>query len=200
MMLSEAARAEIRKWMDLYPAGRQRSASCPRSTSSSANSATAPSRRRTNWRRCWIWNRPRWAGWWASTICSTTEPKGEYHIEVCTNVPCMVRGANRACITWKRSWAFTTAKQPPTTSSRSTTWNVSARAARRRWWRSPSARAAGSAISRSCDSAEDVEKLLDLLASGKAFATLERWTPSGDPESTGKAAGPYRMGGMETPC
>ena len=47
------------------------------------------------------------------------------------------------------------------------------------------------------DSAEDVEKMLKVVGDGKGFETLERWTPEGDPNSEGKAAGPYRFGGME---
>ena len=48
------------------------------------------------------------------------------------------------------------------------------------------------------DSAEDVQKALDVLASGKGFSTLERWTPEGDPESTGKRPD-LPVGGMEHP-
>ena len=40
-------------------------------------------------------------------------------------------------------------------------------------------------------------RCLTVLERGKGFETIERWTPEGDPNGEGKAAGPYRHGGME---
>jgi NADH-quinone oxidoreductase subunit F len=47
------------------------------------------------------------------------------------------------------------------------------------------------------DSAEDVDKMLAVIENEHGFVSLERWTPEGDPENTGQAAGPYTHGGMD---
>ncbi len=125
------------------------------------------------------------------------KPKGAYHVEVCTNVPCMLRGAG-ACLhhfeeklgihhgerTEDGKFALdhmeclgSCATAPMVAITQQTTGQI-------RYFED-------------LDSAEDVDKLIALVESGNAFTTLERWTPEGDPDNTGKAAGPYRFGGMD---
>ena len=127
-----------------------------------------------------------------------TEPKGEYHVEVCTNVPCMLRGADQCMHHFEEKLGIhhgeTTADDQfsldhmECLGSCGTAPMVSVTERKTGQIR----------YFEELDSADDVEKVLTLVKSGKAFNTLERWTPAGDPELTGKAAGPYRIGGMET--
>ncbi len=95
MVLSESVRAEIKKWMDLYPAGRQRSAILP---------ALYVIQREFGYCRVDAQNElaemlelePAEVGAVVDFYhMFHTEPKGEYHVEVCTNVPCMLRGAGK---------------------------------------------------------------------------------------------------------
>ena len=95
MILSESVRAEIRKWMDLYPAGRQRSAILP---------ALYVIQREFGYCKVEAQNElaemlelePAEVGAVVGFYnMFHEEPKGDYHIEVCTNVPCMLRGANQ---------------------------------------------------------------------------------------------------------
>jgi len=94
-MLSESVRAEIKQWMDLYPPGRQRSAILP---------ALYVIQREFGYCRVDAQNElaamldlePAEVGAVVGFYnMFHEEPKGEYHIEVCTNVPCMLRGANQ---------------------------------------------------------------------------------------------------------
>jgi NADH-quinone oxidoreductase subunit F len=125
------------------------------------------------------------------------EPKGEYHIEVCTNVPCMLRGAGQ-CMhhleqrlgihhgnrTDDGKFALDHMECLGSCGSAPMVAITDQETGQIRYFEE-------------LDSAEDVNQLVDLLESGNAFTELERWTPDGDPENTGKAAGPYNFGGME---
>ncbi|MBI1296351.1 NADH-quinone oxidoreductase subunit NuoF [bacterium] len=124
-------------------------------------------------------------------------PKGEYHVEVCTNVPCMLRGAGECMHHLEEKLGIhhgqktadgkfaldhmeclgSCGSAPMVSVTEQTTGKI-------RYFEE-------------LDSAADVEKMLNVIENGKAFDVLERWTPDGDPDSTGKAAGPYRFGGME---
>jgi len=198
-MLSEAIRTEIKQWMDLYPAGRQRSAILP---------ALYVIQREYGY--CPIDAQADLAGMLELEPVEVgavvdfyhmlhTEPKGEYHVEVCTNVPCMLRGANQCLHHFEEKLGIhhgeTTADDHfsldhmECLGSCGTAPMVSV-----------TERKSGQIrYFEELDSAENVQKVLDLVAGGHAFKTLERWTPEGDPKLDGKAAGPYRIGGMENP-
>ena len=126
-----------------------------------------------------------------------TEPKGEYHVEVCTNVPCMLRGASQCMHHFEEQLGVHHGETTPDDrfsldhmeclGSCGTAPMVSI-----------TQRSTGQIrYFEELDSAEDVQKVLDVVNNGQAFTTLERWTPEGDPTFSGKAAGPYRIGGME---
>jgi NADH-quinone oxidoreductase subunit F len=197
MMLSESVRAEIRKWMDLYPAGRQRSAILP---------ALYIIQREFGYCQIEAQNElaemlelePAEVGAVVGFYNMFHEaPKGDYHVEVCTNVPCMVRGANGCMHALEEKLGIHHGQQtadgkfaldhmeclgscgtaPMVSVTESKTGKI-------RYFEE-------------LDSAEDVDKMLSVIESGKGFATTERWTPEGDPLGEGKAAGPYRFGGME---
>ena len=199
MMLSENIRAEIKRWMDLYPAGRQRSAILP---------ALYVIQREFGY--CPVDAQNELAGMLDLEPAEVgavvdfyhmlhTEPKGEYHVEVCTNVPCMLRGAGQCMHHFEEKLGIhhgqTTADDQfsldhmECLGSCGTAPMVSV-----------TERKSGQIrYFEELDSAEAVEKVLDLVKNGKGFKTLERWTPAGDPKLEGKAAGPYHLGGMDEP-
>ncbi len=198
MVLSDSIRAEIKQWMDLYPAGRQRSAILP---------ALYVIQREFGF--CPIDAQNELAGMLELEPAEVgavvdfyhmlhTEPKGEYHVEVCTNVPCMLRGAGQCMHHFEEQLGVhhgeTTADDQfsldhmECLGSCGTAPMVSITERKTGQIR----------YFEELDTAANVEKVLTLVKSGTAFTTLERWTAAGDPELTGKAAGPYRIGGMET--
>jgi NADH-quinone oxidoreductase subunit F len=199
MMLSEPIRSEIQKWMDLYPAGRQRSAILP---------ALYVIQREFGY--CPVDAQNELAGMLDLEPAEVgavvdfyhmlhTEPKGEYHVEVCTNVPCMLRGAGQCMHHFEEQLGIhhgqTTADDQfsldhmECLGSCGTAPMVSITERKTGQIR----------YFEELDSVEAVEKVLDLVKQGKGFKTLERWTPEGDPKLEGKAAGPYRLGGMDEP-
>ena len=46
-----------------------------------------------------------------------TKPAGKYHVQVCTNISCMLRGGNELLDHCKKSWASATKKPRPTSFS-----------------------------------------------------------------------------------
>ncbi len=199
MVLSEAIRAEVRKWMGLYPAGRERSALLP---------ALFVIQREFGYCRVDAQNElaemfdiePAEVGAVVDFYhMFKTEPTGEYHVEVCTNVPCMLRGAGQCLHHLEEKLGIHHGEL--TGDGKFSLGHMECLGS---CGTAPMAmvteRATGQArYFEEMDSAEDVQKALDLLTSGQGFSSLERWTPEGDPEGTGKAAGPYRVGGMEQP-
>ena len=198
MVLSESVRAEIKQWMDLYPAGRQRSAILP---------ALYVIQREFGYCRVDAQNElaemldlePAEVGAVVGFYnMFHEEPKGEYHIEVCTNVPCMLRGANK-CLhhieeklgihhgekTADGKFALDHMECLGSCGTAPMASVTEQKTGQIRYFEE-------------MRTEQDVEKFLNLVKSGQAFNTLERWTPAGDPNSEGKAAGPYTVGGMET--
>jgi NADH-quinone oxidoreductase subunit F len=126
------------------------------------------------------------------------EPKGQFHIEVCTNVPCLLRGAN-TCMhhlenklgihhgekTADGNFALdhmeclgACGNAPMVAVTEQSTGQI-------RYFEE-------------LHTEGDVDKFLTVLSNGHGFVTLERWTPAGDPNGEGKAAGPWTFGGMDT--
>ena len=198
MVLSEQARAEIRKWMDLYPVGNQRSALLP---------ALYVIQREFGYCKVEAQNEvAEMFGLEPAEVGAVVgfynmfheEPKGgDYHIEVCTNVPCMLRGANQCMHAIEEKLGIHHGEHTADgkfaldhmeclgscgTAPMVSVTEISSGKIR---------------YFEELDSAEDVEKMLTVVGGGKGFQTLERWTPEGDPNGEGKAAGPYRHGGME---
>lgn len=199
MVLSDTIRVEIKKWMDLYPAGRQRSAILP---------ALYIIQREFGYCRVDAQNElaamlelePAEVGAVVDFYhMFHTEPKGEYHVEVCTNVPCMLRGAGQCMHHFEEKLGIhhghTTADDQ---------FSLDHMECLGACGTAPMAmitdrKSGETRYFEELHEAEDVEKVVALLKRGKAFETLERWTPEGDPKLSGKAAGPYRVGGMENP-
>lgn len=197
MVLSESVRAEIRKWMDLYPAGRQKSAILP---------ALYVIQREFGYCRVDAQNElaemldlePAEVGAVVGFYnMFHEEPKGDYHVEVCTNVPCMLRGANQ-CMhhledqlgihhgqrTEDGQFALDHMECLGSCGTAPMVSVTEQKTGKIRYFEE-------------LETAQDVQKMLDVIKQGKAFENLERWTPQGDPSGEGKPAGPYHIGGME---
>jgi NADH-quinone oxidoreductase subunit F len=196
-VLSESVRAEIRKWMDLYPPGRQRSAILP---------ALYVIQREFGYCKIEAQNElaemldlePAEVGAVVGFYnMFHEEPKGEYHIEVCTNVPCMLRGANQCMHHLEEKLGIHHGEK-----TEDGLFALDHMECLGSCGTAPMAMVTEQKTGRSryfeeMNTEQDVEKFLNVLKSGKGFETLERWTPAGDPQGEGKAAGPYRFGGME---
>ena len=196
MMLSEPIRAEIKKWMDLYPAGRQRSAILP---------ALYVIQREFGY--CPVDAQNELAGMLDLEPAEVgavvdfyhmlhTEPKGEYHVEVCTNVPCMLRGANQCMHHFEEKLGIHHGQTTPDDQFSLDHMECLGSCGTAPMVSVTERKSGQIRYFEELDSADDVAKVLDLVKSGKGFKTLERWTPEGDPKLDGHAAGPYRLGGM----
>jgi len=196
MMLSESTRAEIKKWMDLYPAGRQRSAILPALYVIQREFGYCPVEAQ-NELATMLDIEPAEVGAVVGFYnMFHEEPKGEYHVEVCTNVPCMLRGANKCMHHLEEKLGIHhgqttedgkfTLDHMECLGSCGTAPMVSVterKSGQIRYFEELKSEAA-------------VDQFLNVVKSGKGFTTLERWTPTGDPKGEGKAAGPYTVGGM----
>ena len=197
MVLSEAARAEIRRWMDLYPSGRQRSAVLPALYVIQREFGYCPVDAQNELAEMLELEPAEVGAVVGFYNMFHEEPKGAYHIEVCTNVPCMLRGANQ-CLhhleeqlgihhgekTADGQFALDHMECLGSCGTAPMVMVTEQQSGQIRYFEE-------------LDSAEDVGALLEVLKGGKAFETLERWTPAGDPAREGKAAGPYVNAGME---
>ncbi len=190
-------RAEIDAWIRLYPEGRQRSAILPALYIIQRHYGYCPPQAQAELAEI-LDLTPAEVG---EVVTFYTmlhqEPPGEYHIQVCTNVPCMVRGASRCVERLKERLGVEEGQTTPDgrfTLDHAECLGSCATA--------PMAMVTERSTGRiryfeELDSPEDVDRFLDLLAAGRGFTHLERWTPDGDPDHTGRPAGPYRNGGME---
>ncbi len=199
MILSEAIRAEVRKWMDLYPAGRERSALLPALYVIQREFGYCRTDAQIELAEMFDIEPAEVGGVVDFYHMFKTAPTGEYHVEVCTNVPCMLRGAGECMHHFEEKLGL-----PEGGVTADDTFSLGEMECLGSCGTAPMAmvteRKSGQIrYFEEMHSTDDVQKALDLLATGKGFTTLERWTPEGDPQSTGKAAGPYRIGGMEKP-
>lgn len=197
MLLSEAVRAEIKTWMNLYPAGRERSALLP---------ALYVIQREFGYCRVDAQNElAEMFGLEPAEVGAVvdfyhmfnTAPKGEYHVEVCTNVPCMLRGANQCMHHLEEKLGVhhgeTTADDQFTLDHMECLGACAT---------APMVQVTERATGQiryfeELTSAGNVDAMLALIKSGKGFSNLERWTAAADPTLEGKPAGPYTVGGME---
>ncbi len=127
------------------------------------------------------------------------KPKGDHLLQVCTNVPCMMRGAHQCLQTLEEKLGIThgetsddgrfTLEHMECLGSCATAPMVAA-----------TEKSSGKIrYFEDLDSEEDLDTFLSLIESGKAFDSLERWTPEKDPDRVGQGAGPYTVGGLEQP-
>ena len=199
MMLSESIRSEIKKWMDLYPAGRQRSAILPALYVIQREFGYCPVDAQ-NELAAMLDLEPAEVGAVVDFYhMFHTEPKGEYHIEVCTNVPCMLRGANQCMHHFEEKLGIHHGEKTADDRFALDHMECLGSCGTAPMVSITERKTGQIRYFEELDSAEAVEKVLTLVKNGDAFTTLERWSPAGDPALNGKAAGPYRIGGMEKP-
>lgn len=197
MMLTESMREEIRKWMDLYPAGRQRSAVLPALYVIQREFGYCPVEAQ-NELAAMLDLEPSEVGAVVGFYnMFHEEPKGEYHIEVCTNVPCMLRGSSQCMHHFEEKLGIRHGERTADGQFALDHMECLGSCGTAPMVMVTDQKSGQSRYFEELDSADDVEKILDILTQGKGFETLERWTPEGDPKGEGKAAGPYRFGGME---
>ena len=129
----------------------------------------------------------------------THEAPGQYHIELCTNVPCMLRGSGVLAERLKERLDIEFGERPRTTASspwaRSNAW---ARAPPRRCSCAPRRPRARSASSRSWTRPKKLEEAVTLIASGQGFDTCERW-PLGPFRHGGKPETNFLLGRVDKP-
>ena len=125
------------------------------------------------------------------------EPKGEYHIEVCTNVPCMLRGGNQCLHRFESALGIHHGEKTEDGQFALDHMECLGSCGTAPMAIVTDQKSGAIRYFENLDSAEDVGRVIELLKAGKGFAELARWTPQADPESEGAADTPYRTGGME---
>ncbi|MCY3905315.1 MAG: NADH-quinone oxidoreductase subunit NuoF [Caldilineaceae bacterium] len=125
------------------------------------------------------------------------EPKGEYHIEVCTNVPCMLRGGNQCLHSFESALGIHHGEKTEDGQFALDHMECLGSCGTAPMAIVTDQKSGEIRYFENLDSAEDVGRVIELLKAGKGFAELARWTPQADPESEGAADTPYRTGGME---
>ena len=197
MALSESIRAEIRQWMDLYPPGRQRSATLPALHIIQREIGYCPVEAQNELAEM-LGVAPAEVGAVVGFYnMFHEEPKGEYHIEVCTNVPCMLRGAGKCLHHLEEQLGIRHGEKTEDGQFALDHMECLGSCGTGPMAMVTDQKTGATRYFEEIDSAQDASRMLEVLKSGHGFDTLERWTPAGDPEGTGKAAGPYRHGGME---
>ena len=125
------------------------------------------------------------------------EPKGEYHIEVCTNVPCMLRGGNQCLRNFESALGIHHGEKTEDGQFALDHMECLGSCGTAPMAIVTDRKTAQIRYFEDLGSAEDVGRMIDLLKSGKGFTNLARWTPQADPNNEGAADKPYRTGGME---
>ena len=196
-LLSAELRAEIQALIERYPPGRGRSAILPALYAIQRELGYAPVEAQ-NELADMLGLEPAEVGAVVSFYHMIhAEPKGDYLLQVCTNVPCMLRGANGCMHALEETLGVTHGET--TADGQFTLEHMECLGS--------CATAPMVAVTQKSsgqiryfeelDSEEDIQDVLTLLREDKGFDSLERWTPDRDPERTGAPAGPYTVGGME---
>ena len=196
-MLSDSVRAEIQEWMNLYPAGRQRSAVLPGLYVIQREFGYCPVEAQNELAEMLAIDPAEVGGVVTFYNMFHEEPKGDYHIEVCTNVPCMLRGANRCMHHLEERLGIHQGEKTADGKFALDHMECLGSCGTAPMAAVTELKTGQIRYFEQLDSDAKVNQFVDLLTSGKAFATLERWTPEGDPNNEGVTAGPYTHGGME---
>ncbi len=125
------------------------------------------------------------------------EPKGEYHIEVCTNVPCMLRGGNRCLHNFESTLGIHHGEKTEDGQFALDHMECLGSCGTAPMAIVTDQKSGQIRYFENLDSVEDVGRVIELLRAGKGFTELARWTPEADPGNEGAADTPYRTGGME---
>ncbi len=198
-VLSSALRTEIQELIALYPPGRGRSAILPALYAIQRVHGHA-SLEAQNELAGILGLEPAEVGAVVSFYHMIHDrPKGDHLLQVCTNVPCMMRGANQCLHTLEAKLGITHGET--TDDGKFTLEHMECLGS---CATAPMVAVTNKASGQiryfeELDSEEDIDTFLSLIEAGQAFDTLERWTPDRDPERTGQGAGPYTVGGLDEP-
>jgi NADH-quinone oxidoreductase subunit F len=199
MMLSEAIRAEIRAAMHQYPAGRERSAVLPALYLIQREFGYCPVDAQ-NELAAMLDLEPAEVGAIVGFYnMFHEEPKGDYHIEVCTNVPCMLRGANQCMHHIEEKLGIHHGEKTADGQFGLDHMECLGACGNAPMVSVTEQKSGQIRYFEELHSEADVDKFLAVIKNGHGFVTLERWTPKGDPQGEGKAAGVWTVGGMEEP-
>jgi NADH-quinone oxidoreductase subunit F len=198
MMLSEPIRAEIREAMARYPEGRQRSAVLPALYIIQRAFGYCPVEAQNELAEM--------LGLTPAEVGAVVgfynmfheEPKGEYHVEVCTNVPCMLRGANQCMHHLEEKLGIHHGEKTPDGKFALDHMECLGACGNAPMVAVTDQKTGAIRYFEEMHTEADVDKFLTVLKNGYGFVSLERWTPAADPEGTGQPAGPWTVGGMET--
>ena len=125
------------------------------------------------------------------------QPKAEYHVEVCTNVPCMLRGGQQCLHNFESALGIHHGEKTADDQFALDHMECLGSCGTAPMAIVTDQKTGQIRYFENLDSSEDVERAIDLLKSGNGFRSLERWTPEADPNNEGAADGPYRIGGMD---
>lgn len=198
MILSESIRAEIAEAMSLYPVGRQRSAVLPALYIIQREFGYCPVEAQ-NELAVMLGIEPAEVGGVVGFYnMFHEEPKGEYHIEVCTNVPCMLRGSKQCMHHLEEKLGIHHGEKTEDGQFALDHMECLGACGNAPMVAVTEQKSGKIRYFEEMHSEADVDKFLTVLKNDHGFVSLERWTSAGDPEGTGQPAGPWTVGGMET--
>lgn len=198
MMLTESMRAEIHAAMARYPEGRQRSAVLPALYIIQREFGYCPVEAQ-NELATMLGLAPAEVGAVVGFYnMFHEEPKGDYHIEVCTNVPCMLRGAGKCMHHLEEKLGIHHGEQTEDGQFALDHMECLGACGNAPMVSVTEQKTGQIRYFEEMHTEADVDKFLTVLKNGHGFVSLERWTPTGDPADAGKPAGPWTVGGMET--
>jgi NADH-quinone oxidoreductase subunit F len=132
---------------------------------------------------------------------SHREP-GHYHIELCTNVPCMLRGSGVLAETLREKLGITFGETTPDGVFTLGEVECLGSCATAPMFSCTEKYTGKIRFFEELDSREGVDEALALISSGQGFETCERWRPGGatpassdPPQPSGAGAGPFTHGG-----
>jgi NADH-quinone oxidoreductase subunit F len=198
MILSESIRAEIAEAMSLYPVGHQRSAVLPALYIIQREFGYCPVEAQNELAEILGIEPAEVGGVVGFYNMFHEEPKGEYHIEVCTNVPCMLRGSKQCMHHLEEKLGIHHGEKTEDGKFALDHMECLGACGNAPMVAVTEQKSGQIRYFEEMHTEADVDKFLTVLKNDHGFVSLERWTPAGDPEGTGKPAGPWRVGGMET--
>lgn len=199
-MISDSLRQELQKWMDLYPEGKQKSAVLPCLYAIQREYGYAPVEAQNELAEM-LGVEPSHVGAVVGYYHMIhDEAKGDFLLQVCTNVPCMLRGGSVLMHKLEEKLGLHHGETTP--DGQLTLEHMECLGS---CGTAPMIAVTEKASGQiryfeEIETDEEIDQFLDLIKSGNGFTTLERWTPKADPENTGKEAGPYLVEGMKEPA
>jgi NADH-quinone oxidoreductase subunit F len=198
MMLSEPIRAEIRAAMARYPEGRQRSAVLPALYIIQRVFGYCPVQAQNELAEMLDLTPAEVGAVVGFYNMFHEEPKGEYHVEVCTNVPCMLRGASQCMHHLEEKLGIHHGEKTPDGKFALDHMECLGACGNAPMVAVTDQKTGAIRYFEEMHTEADVDKFLAVVKNGYGFVSLERWTPAADPQGTGQPAGPWTVGGIET--